>query len=199
MKCRPSLRRPSVSITCASAWCAQGSLRTHADRLACGRLGLASRWHCSQPNAAMPCRYGTSAACGQRGQRQPQHAGRVAPVEQVVLAEFERSQVARDVPAPALRAARSPRAMSPSTQAATACTKRRSRVGGVYRRCQRCAFDERARVRRAFARLGEHVQRRGARPARSGLSSVLRRARMLRDPRLAGDEAARRSRSPRTG
>ena len=80
------------------------------------------------------------------------------------------------------------RAMSPSTQAATAATKRRSRSLGLWRSCLG-GVDERACVERALARLGKHVQRARSRPARSRLRRCSATDSTLTDARLAGDEA----------
>jgi hypothetical protein len=63
----PSARRPSVSITWASACWAQGSAGCMASARRAAASARSSRWHCSQPKAARPCTAATSGAASTAG------------------------------------------------------------------------------------------------------------------------------------
>ncbi len=126
MNCRPSASRPWVSITWASACWAQGSRSVMASARRAAASACASRWHCSQANAAMPCICGTSPAAGSAA-----CARRSMPAASPALKRWYWPSLIDARSRGCSRACSScrsvARAMSPSIQAATACTNRCSR------------------------------------------------------------------------
>ncbi len=127
MNSSPSAIRPSVSITWPSAWWAHGSFRRKAIARRAAASASGMKWHCSQPKAAMPWAYGTSADAGSAASASRSIAGASPRLNAWYWPSLSDTR-SRGCSVACSWCSAIARGTSPPTQAATAATKRRSRA-----------------------------------------------------------------------
>ena len=160
-------------------------LGTHGDGLARRRFGLRQQMALFPAKRRHAVYIRHVSRMGQGSQCQAQHAGRVALVEQMVLAELEGHEIARIFPGQLLVQADGTGNVAVHPRGDCGCKTLFTRAGG--RRVGQGRRDEGTRVRGRVGRLGEHVQgsairlHDGAAVARANVQDVHR-------PCFAGDK-----------
>ena len=164
-----------------------GLVALHRDRASCGSLGVAHQVALFEGEGGHAVQIGDVGGGVLRQQRQPQHARRVAEVEEQVLAELERGEVPRlrDDDVRQQRDRASDVAVGPGANGLQPAALAFARGQGA----RRGTSQERPCVDIALGRLGKKMHRCG-----KGLHDdavvVLGSREDVRHPRLAGDEAA---------
>ncbi len=162
-----------------------GLFAAHVHGVACGGFGAVEQVALLPAKGEHAVQVGHVGSRGHGLQRQAQHAGGVAPVEQMVLAELEGGQVARVLAGLFFVQGNGAGhvTVDPGSNSGHKTLLAVAGLGGVGKRL----VDEGAGVARCVGRFGKHVQR-GAAGLHDG-AGVLRRVQHIHRAGFAGDEA----------